>query len=140
MVVTTDLGEWNDIHPLNKEDVGKRLALQAQKLAYGETDITASGPIPERVEFGKDTVTIYFKYTGKGLTIKKGDELEYFALSDGGDTFEWANAKIVGNTVKVWNPLVSYPTKVRYGWADNPAKANLYNKNGLPATPFELSK
>ncbi|WP_348798022.1 sialate O-acetylesterase [Flavobacterium adhaerens] len=140
MAVITDLGEWNDIHPLNKEDVGKRLALQARKLAYGETKLAASSPSPSSFKFDEQQVTINFKDIGKGLTIKNGGELKSFAISNDGKHFVWAKAEIMGNQVKVWNSQIKNPSVVRYAWADNPADANLFSVEGLPATPFEVRK
>ncbi|PKB16401.1 sialate O-acetylesterase [Flavobacterium sp. 5] len=140
MAVITDIGEWNDIHPLNKEDVGKRLALQARKFAYGETKLVASSPSPNTFKFENDQVIIDFKDVGKGLVVKKGTDLKSFAISNDGINFVWAKAEIIGNQVKVWNPEIKSPTIVRYAWADNPADANLFSKEGLPATPFEIKK
>jgi sialate O-acetylesterase len=139
MAVTIDIGEWNDIHPLNKKDVGIRLALQAKKIAYGEEDIVASGPVPSGADFKQDHVLIKFDHVGDGLTAKNGDP-EHFAISGDGEHFVWANAEIMGNSVRVWSEQVSNPTVVRYAWADNPESANLYNKYGLPASPFQISK
>lgn len=140
MAVITDIGEWNDIHPLNKEDVGKRLALQASKLAYGETKLAASSPSPKNFKFEENQVIIDFKDFGKGLVVKNGGELKSFAISNDGKNFVWAKAEIIGNQVKVWNAEIKNPIVVRYAWADNPADANLFSKEGLPATPFEIKK
>lgn len=140
MAVITDIGEWNDIHPLNKEDVGKRLALQARKLAYGETKLAASSPSPKSFKFEENQVIIDFKDFGKGLMVKNGSELKSFAISNDGKNFVWAKAEIIGNQVKVWNAEIKNPIVVRYAWADNPADANLFSKEGLPATPFEIKK
>ncbi|MDJ1472594.1 sialate O-acetylesterase [Xanthocytophaga flava] len=140
MAVTIDLGEWNDIHPLNKQDVGKRLALQARKIAYGEKNLVASGPTAKQAIFKPNQVTITFQHTGNGLLTRKNAKLNGFAISSDGKNFVWADAEIKGNTVVVSNKTISNPTIVRYAWADNPATANLINKEGLPATPFELKK
>lgn len=140
MAVIIDTGEWNDIHPLNKKDVGKRLALQAEKLAYNNTNIYASSPSPKKTTFKKDKVIITFKNVGSGLTAHNGKMLEEFAISNDGKNFVWAKAKIKGNKVIVWNTEVQNPIIVRYAWADNPSKANLFTKKGLPATPFEVKK
>lgn len=137
MAVAIDLGEWNDIHPLNKMDVAKRLSLLARKLAYGEEDIVASGPVPENATSEGNKVTITFKNTGSGLMVK-GESLKEFAIAGEDGNFKWANAKIRGNTVVVWNEDIKKPEKVRYAWADNPDEANLYNEEELPATPFEI--
>nr|WP_288835745.1 sialate O-acetylesterase [uncultured Flavobacterium sp.] len=140
MAVTIDLGEWNDIHPLNKEDVGKRLSLLARKLAYGERKLQASSPMPNTSVFEKDKAIISFKNSGGGLIVKKGTELKSFAISNDGKNFVWAKAKIIGNNVEVWNEKISNPTIVRYAWDNNPEDANLFSKEGLPATPFEVKK
>lgn len=140
MVVSIDLGEWNDIHPLNKEDVGKRLALQARKIAYSEEGLIASGPVPFDAYFKQDHVQIIFDHVGSGLTTRNNEELNYFSISGDGKNFIWAKAEIEGNSVKVWSEDVTNPSAVRYAWADNPESANLYNKNELPATPFEILK
>lgn len=140
MAVTIDVGEWNDIHPLNKEAVGHRLALLARKMTYGETKITASSPMPSTAIFENDKAIISFANVGGGLTIKKGTELKSFAISNDGIHFVWAKAKISGNKVEVWNEKISNPMVVRYAWDNNPAAANLFSKEGLPATPFEVKK
>lgn len=140
MAVTIDVGEWNDIHPLNKEDVGKRLALQAQKIAYHEKNGIASSPAPKKYSFTKDHVMISFKDIGKGLMSKGGSELKYFSISNDGENFVWAKAQLIGNQLKVWNDSISNPIVVRYAWADNPQGANLFSKDGLPATPFQIQK
>lgn len=140
MAVTIDVGEWNDIHPLNKEAVGYRLALLARKMTYGETKITASSPMPSGSIFENDKAVISFTNVGGGLTIKNGTELKSFAISKDGVNFVWANAKIVGDKVEVWNEKINNPIVVRYAWDNNPAAANLFSKEGLPATPFEVIK
>ncbi|MFA9192634.1 sialate O-acetylesterase [Flavobacterium sp. FZUC8N2.13] len=140
MAVTIDLGEWNDIHPLNKEDVGKRLSLLARKLAYGESKLKASSPMPSTFRFKKDKAIISFKNSGGGLIVKNGSELKSFAISNDGKNFVWAKAKIIGSKVHVWNEKISNPIMVRYAWDNNPEEANLFSKEGLPATPFEVKK
>jgi sialate O-acetylesterase len=140
MAVTIDLGEWNDIHPLNKKDVGNRLALLARKIAYGEKNLNASSPMLSTSVFEKEKVIISFKNVGGGLIVKDESELKYFAISKDGKHFVWAKAKIVGDKVEVWNDKISNPTVVRYAWDNNPEGANLYSKNGLPSTPFEVKK
>ncbi len=136
MTVNIELGEWNDIHPDNKKDVGERMALAAQKLAYGE-DIVYSGPLYKghTIESGK--VIISFTNTGSGLVTDDGEELSEFAIAGEDKKFVWANAKIEGNKVIVWSDKIDAPRYVRYAWADNPDNPNLYNKEGLPASPFE---
>ncbi len=141
MAIITDIGEWNDIHPLNKKDVGYRLALLARKIAYKEKGLTASGPIATKAAFKRDQVSVTFDAAGRGLTTRDGNTPQYFALSEDGKTFVWAKAEITGkNTVRVWNNRVKHPVAVRYAWANNPATANLYSEDGLPASPFEFRK
>ena len=140
MAVAIDLGEWNDIHPLNKEDVGNRLSLLARQIAYGETKINASGPIPLSAKFKSNKIIVAFENKGGGLIAKNNTELKSFAISNDGKNFVWAKAKIVGNTVVVSNKTISNPVVVRYAWDNNPADANLFSKDGLPSTPFEFKK
>ncbi|MGB5668036.1 MAG: sialate O-acetylesterase [Maribacter sp.] len=139
MVVTTDLGEWNDIHPLNKQDVGKRLAQQAYKLAYGENKSQLC-PIPKKYQFLKSKVKIEFDYADSGLKSRNGEALSYFEISNDGKEFVKAKAILKGKKVIVWNDKITNPNVVRYAWANNPKKANLYSKDGMPATPFEVRK
>lgn len=136
MAVITDAGEWNDIHPLNKEDVGKRLALWAQKQAYGDKKVVYSGPLYQSMSVQGNKIILQFTNTGSGLMAKGGGGLTYFAIAGADKKFVWANATIEGNKVVVWNDQVPQPVAVRYAWADNPEGANLYNKEGLPASSF----
>ena len=139
MAVTIDLGEWNDIHPLNKYDVGHRLALQARKIVYGEKDLTASGPLFKSIQKNENQLILSFSDVGTGLMVKNGDTLKEFAIAGGDGKFVWANAIIEGDKIIVSSPEIRNPTKVRYAWAHNPAEANLYNKENLPASPFEAA-
>ncbi len=134
MAVTIDIGEWNDIHPLNKRDVGHRLALAAQKVAYGEK-VVYSGPTYQSMSKKGNKVVLTFNNTGSGL-VAQGGPLKQFAIAGPDKKFVWANARLEGNRVVVWSDQVPNPVAVRYAWADNPAGANLYNKEGLPASPF----
>lgn len=138
MAVAIDIGEWNDIHPLNKRDVGKRLALAAQKVAYGE-DIVYSGPIYDSMEIDSGKVILTFTHIDGGL-VAKGDELKQFAIAGPDKKFVWAKAQIINDKVWVFDPDVPNPVAVRYAWADNPEGANLYNKAGLPASPFRTDE
>ncbi|MDC2891082.1 hypothetical protein [Psychrosphaera algicola] len=143
MAVTIDIGEWNDIHPLNKKDVGERLFLAAQKLAYGINEVVYSGPEISKGKVVDNHVWLSFKLFGSKLAIRnKANEnapLLGFSLAGNDGKFVWANATIVGDKIKVWSNQISNPVTVRYGWADNPVKANLINVHGLPASPFQLS-
>lgn len=137
MTVAIDLGEWNDIHPLNKMDVGKRLALNARKLVFNEKNIVASGPIYKSMKRKKNKLIIAFSNVGSGLISMDNSPLKYFALADADKKYQWAHAELKGNQVIVWNDSIADPLFVRYAWADNPLRANLYNKELLPASPFE---
>jgi len=136
MAVTFDIGEWNDVHPLDKLDVGKRLFLAAEKVAYHINEIIFSGPIYKSMSIQADTIIIDFKYKNKGLIAKDGDTLRQFAIAGQNGKYIWAHAVIKDNKVYVWNENVLHPSKVRYAWADTPLGANLYNEEGLPASPF----
>jgi sialate O-acetylesterase len=137
MAVSIDLGEWNDIHPLNKKDVGKRLALGARKIAYGESKTVHSGPVYRSMEINKNKIILSFNNTGGGLSAGGDGKLSQFAIAGADKKFEWAEARIEGNNkVVVWSVAIPDPVAVRYAWADNPQGANLYNKEGLPASPF----
>jgi len=140
MAVTIDLGEWNDIHPLNKKEVGLRLALAAQKVAYGDKKIVSSGPLYQSMKVEGRKIILTFSNTGSGLVAKGGGELRYFAIAGADNKFVWAKARIENNKVIVWNENLLNPVTVRYAWADNPEGANLYNKEGLPASPFTTAK
>jgi len=134
--VTIDIGEWNDIHPLNKEDVGKRLALAALKTAYGEKGIVSSGPVYKSMKIKKDKIILSFSDVGSGLKIARGENLKHFAIAGNDKKFVWAKAVIKGKKIEVYHDAIQNPIAVRYGWADNPDCANLYNKENLPASPF----
>ncbi|HEY4108891.1 sialate O-acetylesterase [Puia sp.] len=136
MAVAIDLGEWNDIHPDRKKPVGDRLALVAEKIAYGE-DVVYSGPIFRSAEFSSGKVTLSFAHTGGGLMTSDGEEPQEFAVAGADKKFVWARAKIEGDRVVVWSDTIKDPKYVRYAWADDPVEPNLYNKDGLPASPFE---
>lgn len=137
MTVNIDLGEWNDIHPDNKKDVGERMALAAQKLAYGE-DVVHSGPLYKDHKIEGNKVIISFSNVGSGLVTDDGEDLSEFAIAGEDKKFVWANAKIEGDRVIVWSDEVSNPKYIRYAWANNPDNPNLQNKEGLPASPFRI--
>lgn len=137
MAVTIDIGEADNIHPANKQDVGKRLALGIQKIAYGE-DLVFSGPTFAGMEAEGDRVKITFQNIGSGLIAKgKYGYLKGFTIAGEDRQWHYARAEITGrNEVTVYHPDVDTPVAVRYGWSDNPDQANLYNVEGLPAAPF----
>jgi sialate O-acetylesterase len=136
MVSAIDNADPNDpgnIHPKNKQEIGLRLAKAAEGLVYKE-NITYMGPIYNKMKVEGNAIRLYFSFTGKGLTAK-GDTLRGFAIAGDDKKFVWANASIEGNTIVVSSPEVHNPVAVRYGWSKNPP-VNLYNKEGLPASPF----
>ncbi len=137
MALTIDIGEALDIHPKNKQDVGKRLALNALKVAYNK-DIVYSGPMYKSVEFKDGKAFITFSETGSGLKAKdKYGYLKGFTVAGADKKFKWAKAEIVDSqTVVVYSEEIKDPKSVRYGWANNPDDVNLYNVEGLPANPF----
>jgi sialate O-acetylesterase len=137
MAVAIDAGEWNDIHPLDKKDVGDRLSLAAEHLAYGDKTVVYSGPSYQSYKIEGDKIILTFTNTGSGLTVKGGGDLYYFAVAGADKKYFWAKAAIDGNTVTVHSDSVKNPLYIRYAWADNPEGANLYNNEGLPASPFE---
>ncbi|MBD0297010.1 MAG: sialate O-acetylesterase, partial [Flavisolibacter sp.] len=136
MAVAIDLGEWNDIHPDRKKEVGERLALAAEKVAYGDNNVVYSGPLYQSSKIDGNKITLTFTNVGSGLVTNDGEEPSEFALAGADKKFTWAKAKIEGDKVVVWNDEVPNPMYVRYAWADNPVNPNLYNKEGLPASPF----
>lgn len=137
MAVIIDIGEWNDIHPLNKQEVGNRLAKLAFKLAFNESN-SISSPVPVNHRFSKNSVTVWF--SPKSLFSENSEPLRLFEISNDGKEFHKALAKIKGGKVIIWNDNIINPTAVRYAWSDNPKKANLYSSEGLPASPFEIRK
>jgi sialate O-acetylesterase len=138
MAVAIDLGEWNDIHPLNKEDVGRRLALGAMHLAYGEEHLVWSGPLFHAASLEKNRVLARFTHTGGGLVSRDGEALRHFALAGEDGQYHWAKARIVADAVEIWHDSIPEPRSLRYAWADNPRGANLGNLEGLPASPFQV--
>lgn len=138
MAVITDVGEWNDIHPLDKKTVGDRLALAAENVAYGDKKVVYSGPTLKSYTIKDGQFILVFDHVGKGLISRNNEELKHFAVADASGDFKWAKAKIEGNEVIVWSDEVKDPKRLRYGWSHNPAKANLYNREGLPASAFQI--
>jgi sialate O-acetylesterase len=148
MAVIIDIGEAGDIHPQNKFDVGHRLALWALAKDYGKQDLVHSGPIYKEMKVEDGKIRVLFEHTGSGLMAAKKEspqsnkppqvveKLESFAIAGEDKKWVWANAIIDGDTVVVSSPEVENPVAVRYAFSMNPAKANLYNKEGLPASPF----
>jgi sialate O-acetylesterase len=148
MASIIDIGEANDIHPRNKFDVGNRLALWALAKDYGQKDLIYSGPIYKSMKVTGDKVELTFDHIGGGLMAAKKtgpqsieppkpvETLEGFAIAGADKKWHFAQAKIDGDKVIVSSPDVKEPVAVRYAFAMNPDKANLYNKANLPASPF----
>jgi len=147
MAVITDIGAANDIHPKNKQDVGWRLAQWALHQTYGQKNLVPSGPLYKSHKVEGNAIRLSFDHVGSGLIVGnkngleptaevKDGKLEHFSISGKDNKWVWADAKIDGETVVVESKEVSEPVAVRYGFTMNPAKANLYNKEGLPAGPF----
>ena len=128
-----DSADMNNVHPKNKQEIGRRLALAALAITYGKK-IVYSGPIYNKMETSGSSIKLYFNHTGTGLMAKDGD-LKGFAIAGPDKKFVWATAKIEGNTVVVSSPDIVNPVTVRYGWGNNPI-TSLYNKENLPASPF----
>jgi len=135
--VIIDIGDAQDIHPRNKQDVGKRLALAAEKLAYGR-DVVFSGPAYQSMRVEGNKAVLSFDHIGAGL-VAKGENLEGFAIAGNDGVWHVGDAIIEGITIVVSNTNVASPKAVRYAWANNP-RATLYNKNGLPAVPFRTDR
>jgi sialate O-acetylesterase len=134
MAVTIDIGEADDIHPRNKKDVGRRLALQALHTVYGR-DVGASGPTFAAATREGTAMRVRFTGTGDGLITEDGALPRGFAVAGADGTWHWAEARIDGDTVVVSSPDVPEPVAVRYAWANNPPNT-LRNRAGLPAAPF----
>jgi len=135
MATIIDIGEANDIHPTNKHDVGKRLALNALKITYGK-NVVPHGPMFKSMEIKKNKVIISFDECATELVTSDKKAPKGFAVAGKDKKFYWATAKIVdGNKIELTCSKVKEPVAVRYAWANNP-EVNLYNKEGLPAVPF----
>lgn len=136
MAVTIDIGDPEDIHPGNKQDVGLRLALAARKVVYGE-DIVFSGPVYKSMEVKDNKAIIAFDHIGSGLTTtNKYGYVMGFQIAGEDKNWKWAKAKIIDDKVVVYCEDIENPVAVRYAWSNNPEDANLYNEEGLPASPF----
>lgn len=133
MVVITDLGDKDNIHPTRKKPVGERLALAARVIAYGQ-DIDGLSPTYRSVRFENGRAIVSFNHV-RGPLQCRGDKLTGFAIAGPDRKFVWANARIRGREVEVWNEAVPDPVAVRFGWADYPV-VNLYSAAGLPVSPF----
>jgi len=147
MAVTLDIGDPGNIHPRNKLDVGERLALWALAKTYGKPVAEWSGPLYRECRVEGKRMLVVFDHAGSGLMVGKktgyapaqevAEEPARFQTAGADKKWVWAKAKIVAkDTVAVWSDDVAAPVAVRYAWAGNPAGANLYNKEGLPASVF----
>ncbi|WP_432709188.1 sialate O-acetylesterase [Pedobacter sp.] len=134
MATAIDIGEAGDIHPKNKQEVGRRLALIAKRQVY-KKKVQASGPMYNNHKIEGEKIRVSFQETGKGLTTSDKGPLKGFALAGSDMKFYWANGVIEGNTVVLSANEVKSPVAIRYAWADNP-DCNLINLDGLPAVPF----
>jgi sialate O-acetylesterase len=134
MAVTMDIGNPTDIHPTNKQDVGKRLALWALAKTYGNSDLVYSGPIFKSYKIEKNKIRIFFDHVGSGLHVK-GDNLTHFEIAGKEKEFLPAQARIDGNPIVVFNDKIKSPLAVRYAF-HNGDEPNLFNKEGLPASSF----
>ena len=136
LIVTIDIGEAHDIHPKNKLDVGRRMALWALVDVYG-SKLTKSGPMFSEAKVSGQKIILTFTDVGQGLRIRDGDKLDEFAIAGVDHKWHWANAKIVGkDRIRVWSDSVPQPLAVRYAFNNDPKHPNLTNETGLPATPF----
>jgi sialate O-acetylesterase len=147
MAVIIDIGEAGDIHPKNKQDVGDRLARWALNQTYKKSDVVPSGPLYKGIKVEDGAIRVSFDHTGGGLMVGKKTGLEptaavadgklaRFAIAGEDKKWHWAEATIDGDTVVVKSAEVAKPVAVRYAFSMNPEGANLYNKEGLPASPF----
>lgn len=134
MACIIDIGDANNIHPTNKQEVGRRLALLAEKKVYGK-NVVASGPMYKSYVIKGDSIIINFTDTGSGLATNDNAPLKGFAIAGKDKKFYWAAARIEGDKVIVSSDKVNAPVAIRYAWADNPV-CNLVNKEGLPTVPF----
>ena len=137
-VITIDIGEANNLHPPNKQDIGYRLALAARTLVYGDSIIGRS-PSYHSHKFEENKATIVFKDIGEGLRVENPyGYINGFALAGSDHQFLWAKAKLINGEVIVEHDLIPNPQSIRYGWEDNPEEVNLYNSAGLPTAPFQV--
>lgn len=135
LVVTTDIGDARDIHPRNKQEVGRRLALWALATVYGQDWQPYSGPLYRSLERRGSALRLHFEHAD-GLHTSDGQEPRGFAVAGADGRFVWAQARLDGDCVVVESPDVPEPVAVRYGWCNNAAHTNLVNAAGLPASPF----
>ena len=138
MAVAIDIGDPFDIHPSDKQTLAYRMAREAERIAYGSKTVSA-GPLYKSMEIKDGKVYLSFDNVGSGL-VANGGELASFAIAGKDGKFVWAKAKIDGDEVVVWSDAVKEPVAVRYAWSSYPGNANLYNKEGFPASPFRTDQ
>ena len=140
MAVTTDIGESNDIHPKNKQDVGLRLAAIALNNVFGQP-MEYSGPVYESLHVQGNQIILDFSHTGTGLMVKdKYGYVRGFEIAGADRHFHYAKAHIQNNQVIVYADQVTQPVSVHYNWADDAGEGNLYNLEGFPAVPFRTDQ
>lgn len=141
LAVIIDIGEEKDIHPRNKQDVGKRLGFWALNEVYGMKNVIPSGPVYKSHAIDGNKVNLSFDVVGKGLSTTDGIAPAEFIITDDMKNWHWADAKITGkNTLTVWSDKVAKPVAVRYAWANNPVNPNLTNSANIPASPFRTDE
>ena len=136
LTVNYDIGEWNDLHPLNKKDIGRRLAIAALKLAYGRNDLEGC-PLFISAKKEGDKIIVSCSNTGGGLKTSGGRKPGHIAVAGKDGKFAWTEAKLDGDRIIVDVSNFEKPKRLRYAWAENPEGANIRGQNGLPLTPFE---
>ncbi|NUQ61708.1 MAG: sialate O-acetylesterase [Pirellulales bacterium] len=140
MVVVNDItGNVRDIHPRNKQDVAKRLALWALAKDYGQKDLVYSGPLYKEMKIEGDKIRVVFEHTGSGLATRDGNAPSHLEIAGEDRQFQPAAGTLDGHTLVVHSEKVSNPVAVRYAWTED-ALPNLMNKEGLPAGPFRTDK
>jgi sialate O-acetylesterase len=140
MIVTTDLvDDLKDIHPRNKQDVGKRLALLALNKTYGQKDAVCSGPVFKKMKITGNRAVLSFDETAGGLVSKDGQPLTWFTIAGADGKFATAEAVMTDGTVVVSSPAVAKPVAVRFAWSEV-AQPNFFNQAGLPAVPFRTDR
>jgi sialate O-acetylesterase len=135
MAATVDISDLEDIHPKNKQEVGRRLALWALAKTYGRSDLVYSGPLYKSMSTEGKEVRVSFDHVGSGLRTGDGREPDWFEIAGADKAFVKAEARIEGDMVVVWSEEVNEPVAVRFGWHEE-AEPTLMNKEGLPAIPF----
>ena len=138
LAVLTDIGDARDIHPANKQDVGRRLADWALNRCHGRSDLPESGPFYLRSKVDGNAMVLEFTHCGDGLVGRRGKPIDGFAIQGQDGRWHWGVAEVSGPTeIRVTHPQVQMPKAVRYAWQDNPVRANVVSSFGLPMAPFK---